>query len=127
MRHSFASGLVAKNVHLATIQRLMSHSSISMTEVYLHISNELKTEAVAAGDRTWQRPEVIGPEALDVDLAAAAASPGPDGAEMTLEELEREYIRRILRRARGHTGRAAAILGINRKTLWEKRRRYGLP
>ena len=46
MRHSFASGLVAKNVHLATIQRLMGHSSISMTEVYLHISNELKQEAV---------------------------------------------------------------------------------
>ena len=46
LRHSFASGLVAKNVHLATIQRLMGHSSISMTEVYLHISNELKTDAV---------------------------------------------------------------------------------
>ncbi len=47
MRHSFASALVAKNVHLATIQRLMGHSSVSMTEVYLHISNELKEEAVA--------------------------------------------------------------------------------
>ena len=43
----FASDLIAKNVHLATIQRLMGHSSISMTEVYLHISNELKEEAVA--------------------------------------------------------------------------------
>jgi len=38
--------LVAKNVNIATIQRLMGHASISMTEVYLHISNELKTEAV---------------------------------------------------------------------------------
>jgi integrase/recombinase XerD len=46
LRHAFASALVAKNVHLATIQRLMGHSSISMTEVYLHISNELKAEAV---------------------------------------------------------------------------------
>jgi len=46
MRHSFASGLVAKNVNIATIQRLMGHASISMTEVYLHISNELKAEAV---------------------------------------------------------------------------------
>ncbi len=71
--------------------------------------------------------EALGAETLDVDLTAAGATPGPDGAEMTLEELEREYIRRILRKARGHTGRAAAILGINRKTLWEKRRRYGLP
>ena len=46
LRHSFASLLVAKNVNIATIQRLMGHASISMTEVYLHISNELKTDAV---------------------------------------------------------------------------------
>ncbi len=30
----------------ATIQRLMGHASITMTEVYLHISNELNVEAV---------------------------------------------------------------------------------
>ena len=46
LRHTFASMLVAKNVNLATIQRLMGHASITMTEVYLHISNELKVEAV---------------------------------------------------------------------------------
>ena len=46
LRHSFASALVAKNVNIATIQRLMGHASISMTEVYLHISNELKQQAV---------------------------------------------------------------------------------
>ena len=46
MRHSFASMLVAKNVHLATIQRLMGHTSIAMTETYLHISNELRVDAV---------------------------------------------------------------------------------
>ncbi len=48
LRHSFASALVAKNVNIATIQRLMGHASISMTEVYLHISNELKLQAVEA-------------------------------------------------------------------------------
>ena len=46
LRHSFASMLVAKNINLATIQRLMGHASITMTKVYLHISNELKVEAV---------------------------------------------------------------------------------
>ncbi|MFQ5839086.1 MAG: sigma-54 interaction domain-containing protein [Candidatus Methylomirabilales bacterium] len=49
-----------------------------------------------------------------------------DGEGMTLEELEREYIRRVLHKVRGHKGKAATILGINRKTLWEKRKRYGL-
>lgn len=47
LRHTFATMLVAKNVNIATIQRLMGHASISMTEVYLHISNELKTDAVS--------------------------------------------------------------------------------
>lgn len=40
------SALVAKNVNIATIQRPMCHASISMTEMYLHISNELKADAV---------------------------------------------------------------------------------
>ena len=28
---------------------------------------------------------------------------------------------------RGHQGQAAALLGISRKGLWEKRKRYGIP
>jgi site-specific recombinase XerD len=46
LRHSFASMLVAKRVSIATIQRLMGHANISETQVYLHISHELKAEAV---------------------------------------------------------------------------------
>jgi len=44
----------------------------------------------------------------------------------TLEHLERRYITLTLRRTRGNQARAAAILGISRKTLWEKRKRFGL-
>ncbi len=44
----------------------------------------------------------------------------------TLEELERHYIEEILRKTRGNQSRAAAILGISRKTLLEKRKRWGL-
>jgi two-component system response regulator AtoC len=47
-------------------------------------------------------------------------------ASWTLEELEAQYIREILRVTHSNLSRAAAILGINRKTLREKRRRYGL-
>jgi DNA-binding NtrC family response regulator len=45
---------------------------------------------------------------------------------MTLEELERAYIAEVLDATRGKKGRAAEILGISRKTLLEKRKRYGL-
>ena len=44
----------------------------------------------------------------------------------TLEQVERRYIELTLTYARGNQTRAAAILGISRKALWEKRKRYGL-
>jgi DNA-binding NtrC family response regulator len=45
---------------------------------------------------------------------------------MSLEELSAAYIRRVLRLAGGNKSKAAKILGINRKTLLEKRRRFGI-
>ncbi len=44
--------------------------------------------------------------------------------EATLEDLERDYIAMILRRTKGHQIRAASILGIDRRTLYRKIRRY---
>jgi DNA-binding NtrC family response regulator len=44
-----------------------------------------------------------------------------------LAELEAEELRRALAYTRGHQGEAARLLGISRKALWAKRRRYGIP
>jgi DNA-binding NtrC family response regulator len=44
----------------------------------------------------------------------------------TLDDVERRYIAATLRHARGNQTDAARILGISRKALWEKRKRYGL-
>ena len=52
---------------------------------------------------------------------------GGAGRPRSLAEVERREIERALAWARGHQGRAADLLGISRKTLWQKRRRYGLP
>jgi two-component system response regulator AtoC len=54
------------------------------------------------------------------------AAHGRDRHKMTLEEMERAYIAEILDFTRGKKSKAAAILGISRKTLLEKRKRYGL-
>ena len=56
------------------------------------------------------------------DVLAAAAR----GRRPTLQELERLYIAQTLEHVRGSQTRAAALLGISRKALWEKRRRFGL-
>jgi len=45
----------------------------------------------------------------------------------TLREVELAYIRHVLQRVDHNQTRAAAILGISRKALWEKRRRHGIP
>ena len=49
------------------------------------------------------------------------------GAKMlSLEDIERDYIIEILRQTRGKKVKAAKILGISRKTLLEKRKKYGI-
>jgi DNA-binding NtrC family response regulator len=44
----------------------------------------------------------------------------------SLEEIERNYISEVLRQTHGKKVKAAKILGISRKTLLEKRKKYGL-
>ena len=67
----------------------------------------------------------------DADAQAVPQSPAVEPAEraptVTLEEIERRHIQRVLRQVDGNRARAAACLGIDRKTLWRKLRRYGQP
>lgn len=44
----------------------------------------------------------------------------------TLADLEQRYIQEVLRRTGGHQGRAVKILGVDRKTLYNKIMKYGL-
>jgi len=72
-----------------------------------------------------------GPAILPVDLPPHLAG-GADpleralAKEATLEDLERDYIGVILRRTKGHQIRASSILGIDRRTLYRKIRRYNI-
>lgn len=69
------------------------------------------------------------------DLVLAASSMDiPDSSDgqfrytsgCSLEELEHAYIRHILTTHGGNYSEIADILGISKKTLWEKRKRYNL-
>jgi len=44
----------------------------------------------------------------------------------TLEDVERRYLALTLHRTHGNQTQAAVILGISRKALWEKRKRFDL-
>jgi DNA-binding NtrC family response regulator len=63
----------------------------------------------------------------EVDTISIAAPREWGERPPSLEDVEREAIRRALAHTHGRQTLAAQILGISRKSLWEKRRRYGLP
>jgi two-component system response regulator HydG len=72
----------------------------------------------------------IGLAVLPADLSARApALPATDAAAPTLPSLrdvERSYIALVLERTGGSRTETARILGISRKSLWERCRRFGL-
>lgn len=76
------------------------------------LRNALERGVILAGDSTIDPPPPEG---------------STEGRPRPLLEVEKEMIRNALAYTRGHQGRAADLLGISRKALWEKRRRYGIP
>ena len=44
----------------------------------------------------------------------------------SLEELEKQHIERVLKETKGHRGQTASLLGIDRKTLYQKIKKYRL-
>ena len=65
------------------------------------------------------------PEEADRDWTGFA--PLEDGLKTNIAVLERALIERALRQAQGNKTRAAEILGVHRRLLYEKIREHGLP
>jgi DNA-binding NtrC family response regulator len=68
-------------------------------------------------------PPTILAEDLPLRLEESPGAP----AEGTLASMEKEHIQRVLQRAGGNVTRSAAILGIDRVTLYNKIKKYGIP
>jgi DNA-binding NtrC family response regulator len=66
------------------------------------------------------------PQALDRPPGAAGDGQQAPSAELSLEDVEKRHIRRVLNATMWQRGRAADILGIHRTTLTNKIRQYGL-
>jgi two-component system response regulator AtoC len=56
----------------------------------------------------------------------AAQAPLENGWETNVIELEKSLIERALRQAQGNKSKAAELLGINRRLLYEKLKQYGI-
>ncbi len=57
---------------------------------------------------------------------AARRASGKDEALLTLDEVEKRHLMRVLRETGGNKARAAKILGIDRRTLYRMAERFGL-
>lgn len=66
------------------------------------------------------------PEILPQDLPPHVRNATPHAGAMSLEAMERAHIAQVLQFTQGKKTLAAQLLGISRKTLLEKRKRYGL-
>jgi two-component system, NtrC family, response regulator AtoC len=70
-------------------------------------------------------PAVL-PHDLPESVRIAATTSPVHSGWMTIDALEKDYIVRVLDAHQRDIGRAAEILGIHRKTLLRKLRRYGM-
>ena len=83
------------------------------------LRNVLERGVVVAHGRILQESDL----ALPPRESPAAA---PEGELPSLEEVERRHVVRVLDHVRGNVSHAARILGIDRSTLYDKMRRFGL-
>ena len=62
----------------------------------------------------------------ELRLQASNEAPGEGPPSLNLEEMEEWAIRQVLKRTNGNNTKAAELLGINRDTLINKLRKYGI-
>ena len=74
----------------------------------------------------FARSDTLEPENFPESVRAASAGAVSTAGLRSLEDMEREVIGATLEATRYKISRAAEILGISRKTLLDKRKKYGL-
>src|SRR2546429_742379 len=85
-----------------------------------------RAAALSHGDMIEASQILSGAEKSEVvgSRSGQATATAPQSAPVTLEQLEREHILRILKESDGNRERTAAILGISSRTLYRKLREY---
>jgi len=110
----------------ARVRRAVSAARKTLEESLIRIELERKRL-----DRPANVPVAMGRVARLIHGSTENAPPrdepaGTDGLPLSFAQLETDAIRNALQQFRGNKTRASECLGINRKTLREKMRKYGI-
>jgi DNA-binding NtrC family response regulator len=122
LRHYGRAGEPLPDVSIAAWQALSSYPFLGNVREFGHA---IQHAVVLARGKTIELLH------LPDDIARAIAPPTPDRAALrplshAVKQAEREHILKALAIAHGKRTRAAEILGISRKNLWEKLRAHDL-
>ncbi len=105
----------------------LSDGSRSMLTAYAWPGNVRELRNALERAVVFTRVEVLEPEHFAENIRAAATGSSEMIAGLrSLEDVEKEVIAATLDAVRYKISQAANILGISRKTLLEKRKKYGL-
>jgi len=108
-------------------ERSVSKRSKDMLSAYSWPGNVRELEHTVERILILEDSDVIEPEHLPSFITQRQGEFQVFSDEsFSLEQLERRYIQFVLRRTKGKRQEAARILGINRKTLTSKIKKYGL-
>ncbi|MBI4539805.1 MAG: sigma-54-dependent Fis family transcriptional regulator [Gemmatimonadetes bacterium] len=90
------------------------------------VRNVIERALLLAGDRTIRVRDLPADLRQEKPPALLATSTSEPANDLSLDEVERHHIARVLEYTNWHQGRASQILGISPKTLYRKIRDYDL-
>jgi len=90
------------------------------------LENHIERAIALAGSSKLLKREHLVPSSAELEIQAV--KPGQERRPLreVLVEAERAHLRLVLAAEGGHRTRAAKVLGISRKVLWEKLKDYGI-
>jgi DNA-binding NtrC family response regulator len=112
---------------LGRVPTRFTSEALKALKEYPWLGNVRELKGAVEHGALMSRTDAIEPSDLPAHILEKA-NEWPFGRDKrpTLEQVEKLYIERVLKEVGGNQTRAAAILGISRKSLWERRRRFDL-
>jgi DNA-binding NtrC family response regulator len=108
------------------IEPVIDPAAIQMLESYGWPGNVRELKNAIEHALVFSKEPLLQPQDFPAIISVAGVPQGAGGPLRRLSELERDAIQATLEATHYKIGQAAQILGITRKTLLDKRKKYGL-